>query len=241
MADPRAQSLLRLIEFIKAKSPSIVLLENVEGFRSSKMHDHYVSSLKSVGYAMSEIKLCSSMFGVPMLRPRVFVIAIKGKQTDAPPVAPSEYKLPHCSVLSLRSFFALENNLRLKQSADADSALVVPAEQVEKFAAVLNIINENEDDVDRKLICFTSGYFRCRKASGTLLRLKNGVVRFFSPAEILSLLGFSPDFNLETKDMGAQPLSQAICYRLVGNSVDVRAIAFLLDNVLTRSEAQAAR
>ncbi len=220
MNDARAQSLLRLIDFMKVKLPETILLENVEGFISSRMAEHYIKSLTECGYTISSISLCSSMFGLPMLRPRFFVIARRAADTLelVPPAVPA---------ISLGTFFASADRAQLKASADTNSALLLAPEQVEKYEAVLNIIDESAG-AEEKLICFTSGYFRCRKASGTLLRMNNGAVRFFSPEEILSLLGFSADFTLATS---AAPLTQTICYRLVGNSVDVRAINLLLDNL----------
>ena len=94
---------------------------------------------------------------------------------------------------------------------------------LERYEPVLNIVDP--DVSGAYIICFTSGYRRCRSAGGSLLKIKDRV-RFFSPAEILSLLGFTRDYKIPD----TVPIEAA--YRLVGNSVDVRAINHLLGEVL---------
>lgn len=223
MSDPRAKSFLHLIEFMVQKQPATILLENVEGFLHSKMYEHLCQTLQSNGYLVDSIKLCPTMFGVPMLRPRIFVVAIlvdeETRTLDsvlrpivAAPQAPSAKPLSNFIDYGLNE-------------ASAPDLLLSDAE-AEKYEPVLNVVNlKDASDAEQYVICFTSGYYRCRKASGSLLRLESGRLRFFSPEEILALLGFSSDFSLSD-------LALPICYRLVGNSVDVRAIDYLLANAL---------
>lgn len=224
MADPRAKSFLRLIEFMVLKKPPIILLENVEGFLHSKMYEHLGQTLKNNHYHVETMKLCPTMFGVPMQRPRVFVVATSVDRACPPllsaPKPTSRFALSQFIDSSLNDSLAGHDLLL----SDADAS---------KYEAVLNVVDlKDTDDSERYLICFTSGYFRCRKASGSLLRLESGRLRFFSPKEVLALLKFAPDFSLSNLDL-------QICYRLVGNSVDVRAIDYLLANVLQPFEIEA--
>ena len=213
MADPRAQSFLRLIDFMQSKRPPTILIENVEGFLTSKMYEHLCQTLQAKSYQVNTIKLCPTMFGIPMLRPRVFVIA---SQTGAAIAEPKT-----SSVTALSHFINPALN-----DTEAGEHLLLSESYAEKFEAVLNVVDlKNRHDTSTYLICFTSSYFRCRKASGTLLRLESGRLRFFSPQEILGLLNFAPTFTLSDLEL-------PICYRLVGNSVDVRAIDYLLSHVL---------
>ena len=96
-----------------------------------------------------------------------------------------------------------------------------------RYEPVLNIVDPLVKD--SYLICFTSGYRRCRTASGSLIATGDGQARFLSPAEILGLLGFSANFQFP------EAISPEVAYRLVGNSVDVRAIKYLLREVLKLS------
>lgn len=215
--DARAKSFLRLIEFMVAKQPAVILIENVEGFLNSKMHAYLCQTLTQCLYTISSIRLCPTMFGIPMQRPRIFVVATLTTSINLlAPAKPSQQQ-------ALGQFVDYSLN-----DTEAGEYLLLPEEYVKKYEAVLNVIDLNKlRDSDIHAICFTSGYYRCRKASGSLLRLASGRLRFFSPQEILALLRFAPSFSLSDLEL-------PICYRLVGNSVDVRAIDYLLSKVLPR-------
>ncbi|MDP3508902.1 MAG: DNA (cytosine-5-)-methyltransferase [Candidatus Melainabacteria bacterium] len=216
-ADPRAKSFLHLIEFMVRKKPPVILLENVEGFLNSKMAEHLRQTLHRIDYQVEVIRLCPTMFGVPMLRPRIYFIATRVDRAFSPLLPPPQ----PTTRMSISQF--VDSSLNY---SPAGKDLLLNAADASKYEPVLNVVDLRDiNDVANYLICFTSGYFRCRKASGSLLRLDNGRLRFFSPKEILSLLRFSPEFSLSDLEL-------PICYRLVGNSVDVRAIDYLLSSVL---------
>jgi DNA (cytosine-5)-methyltransferase 1 len=206
-ADPRARSFLHLINMIGAKTPRHILIENVQGFIGSTVHAHLLETLKAAGYATAEYSLCPTMFGVPMLRPRVFIVASQDALTE-PIVAPSKIE---------------GGDLERYLFAEGETFACNP-EMLRRYGAVLNIVDPSV--FGSYLICFTSGYHRCRQASGSLISTGDGTARFVSPDEILRLLGFRRDFKMP------DTISLEVAYRLVGNSVDVRAIAYLLKEVL---------
>jgi hypothetical protein len=98
--------------------------------------------------------------------------------------------------------------------------LLVPEDVVARYGQSYDIVDPAAPDAEA--ICFTSGYYRCQKASGSFICLADGRLRRFSPREILNLLGFGYTFNFP----GHIPLPAQ--WRLAGNSVDVRAIRYLL-------------
>ncbi len=206
-ADNRAKSFLHLISFIALKKPRYILIENVEGFRGSAVQRHLLQTLEAQGYASSEFSLCPTMFGVPMLRPRIFIVASQ----DGPIMPPA---VPSRAEPRLLSDFLFEQDTLY----DCDPAILA------RYAPVINLVDPTAPGA--YLICFTSGYYRCRRASGSLISTGSGRARFISPPEILGLLGFSPDFVLP------EEISLEVAYKLVGNSVDVRAIDYLLKEVL---------
>lgn len=208
--DPRAKSFLHLIDCLKVIKPKTVLIENVEAFLQSKMHSHLTAALLESGYQTSLVKLDPQIFGVPMQRPRIFVVAtLIAHQISLP--APA-------LTLSIRSICGNVKTDNRPLELDEFAAA--------RYEAVLNLVNSKDlDDPKTTLICFTSGYYQCRKASGTLLRLPSGRIRYFSPNEILALLGFD-GYTMP------EHFTLPICYRLLGNSVDVRAIDFLLKNLV---------
>ncbi|WP_260580771.1 DNA cytosine methyltransferase [Sphingopyxis sp. PET50] len=82
---------LRLIDEIK---PKAVMIENVRGFLSAVFDDyrtHLKKQLSNLGYETDWRLLNASDFGVPQLRPRVVIVAIRQDLTDAfdwPSVSP---------------------------------------------------------------------------------------------------------------------------------------------------------
>lgn len=205
--DPRARALLRLLEILPERTPEYVFVENVEGFIGSKTEQRLNSVLNNHGYKQTSFSLCSSMFGVPMRRPRFFIVASRTCQ----PLPP---ELTAFSEARSLSEFLTEN--------EAED-LRLPDEELEKHRAVLNVVDPNVDNA--YLICFTRGYFKCRKASGSFIQLPDGGVRFVAPSEILDLFGFSPEYRFP------ELLPKQLLWRLVGNSVDVRAIKAVLTTV----------
>lgn len=208
--DPRARSLLNLLQLLPELRPSFVLIENVDGIKGSRMEAHLNLTFDQLGYKLATLNLCPTMFGVPMLRPRYFFVASRqGEPHLTAPVAP-------LNSAPLSSFLAS------CMSEAQLSGLMLPDSQLERYRPVLNIIDSQAPD--SRAICFTSGYHKCRKASGSLIATAGGA-RFFAPEEILNLLGFAPQYKLP-EDL---PLSTR--FRLVGNSVDVRSIEYLMAQI----------
>ncbi len=213
--DERARSFLHLITCMVERKPPQIIIENVEAFLHSKMHGLLNQALLTAGYYCSICHLNPKMFGVPMLRPRLFIIAtLEPHILSTPPVA------PHQSLASI-----------ISGKAESIYDLFLNDEVADKYEKVLNVVDSDAlSNPDTTLICFTSGYYQCRKASGTLLRTQGGRLRYFSPTEILALLGFDASYSLPDH------FSLPICYRLLGNSVDVRAISYLLKSLVEVSD-----
>lgn len=206
--DPRALSFLRLLELLLQFLPTYLFIENVAGLEGSLMEAHLVQCLRQCEYSFEKVSLCPSQFGVPMLRPRLFYMAWR---------PPASIELPPLPTVP-------ESQRRLAAYLETSEApVLLGEEELARYFNVLNIVDAEQ--ADARAICFTSGYYRCRKAAGSLLGGREPV-RFFSPREILNLLGFSKNFKLPA-DL---PLNAA--YRLVGNSVDVRSIEYLLSGLM---------
>jgi DNA (cytosine-5)-methyltransferase 1 len=76
-------SAIRLIDEIR---PRAVMIENVRGFLSAVFEDYrgqLKSQLKKLGYTVEWRLLNASDFGVPQLRPRVVIVAIRNDMADA--------------------------------------------------------------------------------------------------------------------------------------------------------------
>lgn len=205
--DPRTKALLRLLDILPERTPDYLFMENVEGFIGSKTEKRMRAILNANGYNQKSFSLCSSTFGVPMRRPRFFIAASRVSQ-------PGDLDIEFLREKRKLSDF-------LKESDDED--LRLPDKEFEKYRAVLNVVDSTEEDA--YLICFTRGYYKCRKASGSLIQLADGGARFVSPNEILDMLGFCQEYKFPRQ------LSKPVRWKLVGNSVDVRAVKAVLSTV----------
>ncbi|MCB1032849.1 MAG: DNA methyltransferase, partial [Acidobacteria bacterium] len=107
---------------------------------------------------------------------------------------------------------------------EPDVDLALPAATRQRYQGALHEV-EAEDE-NAVTTCFTAAYGRSPVRSGSFLRTANGLRRF-SPAEILRLLGFSPDFRLP------EELPRSVAWRLVGNSLSLEPVRRLLATVPT--------
>jgi DNA (cytosine-5)-methyltransferase 1 len=205
LLDPRAKSFLNLLTAAQKLTPEIIIIENVTGFRDSQAKAMAARTLKGSGFSMLELDLCPTQFGIPMRRPRHFVVF-------------SQRALPEIPAVT-------HPNHRLSEFLQEPDAALFLDEQIEKrYGPGFDVVNA--DDPTAEAICFTKNYARCMKASGSMLKHAHRLRRF-SPAEILRLLGFSDDFSFPASINLEQQ------WKLVGNSVDVRAIDLILQHALT--------
>lgn len=73
------------IDIIDAIRPRAVMIENVRGFLGAVFQDYregLKKQLKALGYTTDWRLLNASHFGVPQLRPRVIIVALKSEQAD---------------------------------------------------------------------------------------------------------------------------------------------------------------
>jgi DNA (cytosine-5)-methyltransferase 1/tRNA (cytosine38-C5)-methyltransferase len=212
--DPRALPFLRLIsEAVRHRDrggPRILVVENVAGFLDSEVHHHLRDTWTAAGFAVAHVMLCPTRFGIPMKRPRVFVVAVAG---SAPPVL-----TPPLRTHSTGLTEPLANHL--DPAAMEDPALRLPAEDVARYGRSLNVIDPAAPDACA--ICFTSGYGRSWKAAGSYIRCPDGALRRFAPGEILRLLGFPRGFRFPGR-VGLQRR-----WHLAGNSLSLDCVGHVL-------------
>src|SRR5688572_25303348 len=73
--DSRASSLKNLLSLVSDKMPSVIIVENVAAFQQSRMHKKLMQTLSGLNYQIRVESMCPSNFGIPMKRPRIFVVA----------------------------------------------------------------------------------------------------------------------------------------------------------------------
>jgi site-specific DNA-cytosine methylase len=204
--DPRARSLLALIDRIAEVRPRLVALENVPEFASSRAHAMLRETLDRCGYCACEQLLCPTQLGVPMRRERFYLTARLDGRNDPP--CPAAEKVV---TRSLKDF--------LDDHADNNPKLRVDPEVCKQYASAIHVINRNDPAATAH--CFTAAYGRSIVRSGSYLETTQGI-RCFSPLEIARLMGFGPSFKFPSRATTPK------AWQLVGNSLSVNAVREVL-------------
>lgn len=207
LQDPRARSLVNLLGHVKSHRPKAIMLENVLGFRDSDAHKLAADTFAGLNYECHLIEHSPTDFGVPMRRPRLYLVATASGVTFRSP------ELRKSADIELKSFIRPE----------FDEALIVSEKDFDKYSCSLHIVKPT--DRQAYAICFTSGYWKSFKSSGTYVQTGEGKIRRFSPEEIVALMGFSSDFAFPDN------LTMQAKLHLAGNTVDVRSIEYMLNGL----------
>lgn len=206
--DPRCDGFKFVVEKIRQLRPRRIALENVPGFLKSRAHALLIETLRDDGYDWHESIECPTQLGIPMRRRRYFLAADRDKLIEPRP-------LPQ---RTCRWSDVIESSLNETHGPD----LVVPPEDVERFGESIHIVDSTADGESAVAKCFTSGYAKSPRYSGSCLRMPDGQVRKFTPREILRLMGFPESFKLPSS------LSLAQQWSLVGNSLSIDCARTLL-------------
>lgn len=244
LTDPRAASLVALIERIEQVRPRYIALENVAPFASSHARQRLLESLGRAGYACAEGTVCPSELGWPNRRPRYYLLAEQSPrslyQGLRAAVDRQEQNASPTAIALAGSIRAQLDTLipgptRVQNLLDPSPCLSLrlDCDFLRRYGQAIHVVAvEDPAAVTR---CFTSAYGRSPVHCGSYLREAGdaGFIRRFSPHEILRLLGFPPDYALPPD------LSTRHAWSLVGNSLSVPIVQLLLTPWLT--PAQAAR
>ncbi len=207
--DPRALSFRRVLDVMARMSeeslPTHLALENVEGFIRSEMRRRLVDFLSGRGYRVQECLLCPTELGVPMRRPRYYLMASRGRLEPPTLVVGMPLK-------PLGDYLDASNGI--------PDELLVAGDVVERFGKGFRILDPR--DPQAYTTCFTSGYGRSHMHAGSYLRCAGGVRRF-SPEEIARLLHFPEGFRFPDR------MTLRKKWHLVGNSLSVAVVQKVLE------------
>jgi site-specific DNA-cytosine methylase len=202
--DPRAVSLVAVVDRLREVQPRCLAMENVPGFSGSRAHALITRTLRELGYDLREYLLCPTQFGIPNRRRRFYLAASRG----APLADLAQRELPRRRLAEF-----LDDNV----SAD----FTVPPGLLEQYRSAVHIVDA--DDPHAETHCFTSAYGRSPVRSGSYLR-KGPAVRRFTPEEILRFLGFPDGSRLPDQ-------SPDRLWPLVGNSLSVVSVRAVLSTL----------
>lgn len=216
--DPRTLPFKHLVQLIPRLRPTYFAMENVPGFRQSKMRVELVRVLLNSGYQFTEWDLCPTHFGIPNRRRRYYLVARRGSD-------PISAELP--KPLPLHPIHRFISRARGSQHASSDRAkLGVPQKWIDQYSQAIDIVDV--EDTEAVCNCFTSAYGRSPVRSGSYLRDRDHV-RFLGPDEILALLGFPTTFQFPTI------LNLHQQWRLVGNSLSIPVLRFVLERLFIQT------
>jgi site-specific DNA-cytosine methylase len=202
LADLRSRAFRHLMELFPQAPPDRLILENVGGFLDSDAHVLLSERLHRHGLHQIDLQACSSRFGLPNQRPRVFIVASR-KGADALP-------LPDLEPAPLADFL----------DAEVDERLYLEPGILARHRHGLDLVRSD----DRLSTCFIGGYGRRFVGSGPFLETGRGVRRF-SPTEVARLLGLPVEFRFP------EHISLTSRYRLLGNRLSIPVAAWALDHL----------
>ncbi len=209
LEDPRSKAFLHLLEVLAEAPPERLVLENVAGFPGSQGHTRLVDLLERLGFQRSELLLCPTALGIPNQRPRFYLIAARHpvrlmapEPLEPAPLAP--YLDP-----------------------ESDPDLILSPEEVARFGPGLDLV----EPTDKRSTCFIGGYGQRYVGSGSFLRLEDGRLRRFSPAEVARLLGYPEGFRFP------EPLPREARYKLLGNGLSLPAARWIVENLISSAPA----
>ena len=202
LEDRRSRAFLHLMDLFLEAPPERLVLENVGGFLGSDAHALLIDRLRAQGLHWLELQVCASSFGLPNLRPRVFVVASRN------PLVPRV--LPDLPSKPLGAFLDVEE----------DERLYLDAETYGRHGFGMDLVRAEE----RRSTCFIGGYGRRFVGSGPFLKTERGVRRF-SPSEVARLLGLPATFCFP------EHLPLEARYKLLGNGLSIPVATWALGHL----------
>ncbi|XP_063623575.1 tRNA (cytosine(38)-C(5))-methyltransferase [Cydia splendana] len=235
--DPRSKSFTYLLDILsELDSVEYILMENVKGFECSAVRDLFIKKLQECNFVYQEFLICPSTVGVPNSRLRYYCLARRKstwnfkRRDEIMTRLPKNYDDPF--LLSE----VIEENV--------PERYLVP-DKLLKRAYIFDICYKDS----RRSCCFTKAYTHYVEGTGSVFTeaspetvdkcykeahsheggspdfistLKDLKLRFFTPKEVSQLMAFPISYEFPKN------ISIKQCYRLLGNSVNVKVISELL-------------
>lgn len=215
--------------------PEFILIENVKGFEESDTHEILIQQIATCKYEYQEFLLNPLEFGIPNSRLRYYFLAKRLPHTFASSDCNKQCLqfIPKITINNNNNQkMLIENYLEALSELDTQEWML-PEQKVLKYGFLYDIVTPDSE----RSTCFTKGYRSYVEGTGSVLQTadknikgKEGdpssllplKLRYFTPREIASLLGFPPEFRLPAD------LSAKQAYKLLGNSINVTIVSLLL-------------
>lgn len=228
--DARGTLFFDVARIVKHRKPKIVFLENVKNFAS---HDNgrtfflVKNTLEDLGYNVFAKVLCSSDYGVPQSRERIYIIAFR-----------EDLGISHFQFPEKRNEVVVVKDILLNLKKEEIEKLTITRDDINFYRDESLLKNKQRPfqigkinkggQGERIYSVHAQGITLSAHGGGAAAKtgayLVNGIVRKLHPKECLSLQGFpdnyllSPNFN--------------ISYKQLGNSVSMPVLRIIFEQVL---------
>lgn len=213
--DTRGTMFFEIARIAKYHKPKILFLENVQGLLShekGKTFKTIVETLQDLGYAVHHKILRSKDFGVPQLRPRLFIIALANAGMFEYPKSLNiktcvgdilENEVDSKYFLSDKAWTSLQSRKRFNKSLGKGFGF--------------NLVNK--DVVHTNTLTARYG----KDGSEILVQNENNSPRKLTPRECARLQGYPDSFII--------PVSDTQAYKQFGNSVTVNVVKAIAQKI----------
>lgn len=210
--DTRGTLFFDVARIVNDKKPSLLLLENVKGFKShdkGRTFETVVASLDELGYDTFSTVLNASDFGLPQNRERIFIVGVNRKK-----IGKIEFNFPKPPKTVVKVGDILEKNV--------DSKYVLSNKLWSGHKRRLREHRERGNGFGYSLFSPESPRTstisaRYYKDGSEILIARKGNPRKITPREAARLQGFPETFVI--------PVSDTQAYKQFGNSVAVNVIS----------------
>ncbi|CAK8697063.1 tRNA (cytosine(38)-C(5))-methyltransferase-like [Clavelina lepadiformis] len=257
--DPRTKSFLHLLSVLPKMTNRVtyILLENVKGFEESRAYKMFCETLDQLGYVRQGFLLSPKQLGIPNSRQRYYMLAkcsqlgfdkkwYKSKQPILKSL-PEDIKLQLLSSscpVGLQTTSGSSDTCQplqnfLEQSDSTCENYELSKDTTERYLSVMDIVSPSSTGST----CFTKSYGQYIEGTGSILNLspnnnnttascdrkaQHYKLRYFSPREIANIMCFPKTFYFP------ETITRKQQYRLLGNSLNVHVVAYLLKLLVTQ-------
>lgn len=230
-SDPRGTLFFDILRIIKHHRPKVLLLENVKGLLIHNDGDTFETiknSLTEIGYKVYWQVLDATSFGLPQLRKRVFIVAVREDITKDfyfPLGSPTQKKLfdiMESNVDANHFLSEARNNFISKKRAGGNMRygyhLIGPKDYV---YTLLTSKYEHNLVVDHSKPA--GDFVNIKSKGGDTDLINREKVRRLTPREYARLQGFPDNYKVTVSNKQA--------YRLFGNAVAVPVVEAIFDQI----------
>lgn len=236
-SDTASSLLWHCKEIIEQKKPSYLLMENVKNILSAKHAPtlkKWINFLNNLGYHSKLVVLDGTMFDIPQIRNRVFLLSRLSsfKLTDTPThsmIKKSTQGLDYYTLKAKNDFKCKSLDSILEQNV-SDKYFLSEKAVARLIRSKNAIVTKHANKINPSTsIAIQKGYHKLEGRAQQYVWDQNKV-RMFTPRECYRLMGW---YDSQIDILLSSSLSNTQHYMLTGNSIIVPKLEYLFSNLLT--------